>query len=158
MPIPVFRGQTRELTVEDLPACRLIYRRAAWESDPAGYSVEQRRVWASFADAEGFGEFLIADGGFVAEWNDEIAGFCSYENNGYIRSLYVNPNFQRCGVGGVLLTEMLKCLTGASRIWTVASLFSRGLFARHGFVLTEVENKVHGGVSFERYIMDLSLS
>ena len=146
----------RDLSREDLAVCQEIYRRAALESDPHAYSSKQREVWASFADEEGFADFMMGDGGLVVEKDGAVCGFSSYEENGYIRCLYVSPDFQRSGVGGTLLSIMLNRLAGSPRIWTIASLFSRGLFARHGFTLTETEHKVHRGVAFERYIMDLT--
>lgn len=145
----------RPLAVDDVPLCRDIYRRAARESDPhGGYSPRQREVWAQFADEEGFADFIREEEGWVFEEAGRICAFCSYEHNGYIRTLYVAPDYQRRGIGGALLEFSLRRLTGAPRIWSIASLFSRGLFARFGFELVETEEKEYQGVVFLRYIME----
>ncbi|KAB2488218.1 GNAT family N-acetyltransferase [Priestia endophytica] len=71
----------------------------------------------------------------VAEYNGEIVGFANYspikkENQSELSAIYIQPEFQRRGIGTALLTEGIKTLRGIREI----------------FVNVEKENKV--GTSF----------
>ena len=112
------------------------------------------RVWASFAVDEGFSDFVLKDEGWGFFSENVLCAFCSHEHNGYIRSLYVAPEYQRTGLGSRLLDHSLSRLRDPERIWSIASIFSRNLFALFGFVLVEVEEKSYQGVTFSRYIME----
>jgi putative acetyltransferase len=74
-------------------------------------------------------ELAIIDG--------HVAGFTDLDDHGYIHTLFVDPDFGRHGVASALLTSMVALARqrGLPAVTTFASLTSRPVFERHGFVI-----------------------
>ena len=68
------------------------------------------------------------------------AGFINVETDfrhrGYIDSLYIHPNWQRCGLGELAIRQLEQWARkqGYSQLSADASYLSRGLFIKLGFV------------------------
>lgn len=153
----------RPATAADLPRLRALYAASARAAGPGAYSEAQIEAWARFASAPAFDAFVLGITTLVAERENErggeMLGFGGLEARGgalgRIASLYVNAGAQRQGVGTALLVALLQEARqrDITRLTTEASVFSRPLFARHGFVLEEIETVERGSVTFRRYLM-----
>jgi putative acetyltransferase len=90
--------------------------------------------WAA-ARAAAHTQLAIIDG--------HVAGFTDLDHHGYIDMLFVDPDFGRHGVASALLASALLASVvalarqrGLPALTTFASLTSRPVFERHGFVIT----------------------
>ena len=136
-----------------IPALMTLFEQAVVRSGPEHYSEAQVAQWALGARHPGFASQLREHHGWVAEQGDTPLGFVTLSPDGHLSLLYVSPDYQRQGLGNLLLTT---AMTGARalglrQITTEASAFSYELFLRHGFTLIGLERVVRGGVSFTRH-------
>lgn len=151
----------RAATVLDIPALATVYRDSVKAIAPQRYSPEQVEAWAYFpSDTEAFNDFIFHPTTFVAELDGMIVGFSGVEENGHIASLYVHSNYNRQGIGSRLLETVIEYaqLHQISRLYTEASEFSRALFEKFGFQVSQTENIIREGVWFHRYLLEILLS
>lgn len=145
----------QSLTDSDLCRCREIYRAAALQAKNSGYSSTHLQVWASFADAPEFRDFIYGDRHIGFWQGDLLVGFGSWREDGYLKSLYVEPQFQGRGIGSALVTGMLADFTWGYEITVDASTLSMPLFKKFGFRIVAEEKVVRGGLTFRRFQMGL---
>ena len=149
--------QLRALQADDLPVLAQLYRDAALVTGGECYSPEQTRIWARHThDLDQFGKVLGAGRTYVAEWEGEVASFGQLLPMDHISYLYTDPRFARRGCALALCTEMerVALASGIAHLRTEASHLSRGLFARRGFEVQDIERvMLEEGVFFERYRM-----
>ncbi|MEM1269331.1 MAG: GNAT family N-acetyltransferase [Bacteroidota bacterium] len=145
----------RPASEADVPAMRAIYRRAVKQLGPVAYTPEQVETWASFADSPVFTRRLAPLATtLVAEKAGRVAGYASVRDN-RVSALYVDPDFSRQGLATALLERLLATFPQRP-LQTEASHFSRSVFERQGFELTEIDEVTRaGGVTFNRFIMSL---
>lgn len=123
----------------------------------AQYDAEQREAWAP--EPPNVDEWRHRFRGLhtiVAEKDGSYLGFISYEPNGHIDLLYTAPGAARRGVASALLRQAAAQLSTAgsvTELFTEASLVAAPFFLRHGFEITEEQNVVRRGVSFQRFAM-----
>ncbi|MDA3959970.1 MAG: GNAT family N-acetyltransferase [Planctomycetota bacterium] len=141
------------LTPTDLSACRAIYRNTVRALGPSRYSPTQVAAWSAFADHDDFVDFVLHDHGFGYRDHDALLGFASIAVDGYIKSLYVAAEAGRRGIASQLLHQVMAAVDPVAGYTTVASQFSRPLFARHGFVVETEETTLYNEVSFVRWRM-----
>lgn len=139
----------------DVDALADVFRRTIRKLGPQQYSVEQVAEWASAAERPQFRDFILCVDTFVSETNGRIGGFCGIADNGYIASLYVDPDFLRQRVASQLLDHAIQHVyrSGVQHLRTEASRFSRPLFRKFGFVDVGTEPACINGVYFDRYLM-----
>jgi putative acetyltransferase len=113
--------------------------------------VPERRGGADWADR------LSRQAIIVAETADEIVGFMSLADGGYIDFAYVRPAVQGRGVFKRLYREIEKHSrkSAAQKLWVHASLMARPAFAAVGFSLVEAQVVAIGNERFERFKMEL---
>ena len=135
-----------------------LHRRAILASSEAVYSNEQKESWAfglkpEFYDASS-GVFEVAvddDGvarGFCHAIDDEVLGF------------YVDPNWQRRGIGAALLAraEAGMAARGIPAAHVKATLTAQPFYERHGYaVLAQSEHKTRGGLVLPCVILEKQL-
>ncbi|MGN2393308.1 GNAT family N-acetyltransferase, partial [Pelomicrobium sp. G1] len=92
---------------------------------------------------------------FVAVQSAEVAGFISYEPNGYIELLYVALSYARRGVASFLYVHAERTLfcAGVTELCTEASPVAKPVFERFGFVVTEEQEITLRGSLFRRFAM-----
>jgi len=121
------------------------------------YDAEQRQAWAPVSpDIDEWRHRFAGLHTIVAEEESTYLGFISYEPNGHIDLLYTAPISARRGVASALLREAVARLSAAGEIpelFTEASLIATPFFLKHGFEITEEQNIVRRGVSFQRFAM-----
>lgn len=146
----------RAATAADVPTLAALYADAVRTTGPQAYTPEQVEAWRAAADEPfSFRLTVLNADVLVAEGASGIVGFCGLRADGYVSALYVRGDRQRQDVGAALLARLVAEaeVRRMARLFTEASAFSRGLFARHGFVLVEVERVERRGVPFDRYVM-----
>jgi len=120
------------------------------------YTAEQLSAWAPTApDIAGWERRLEALHTVIAEQNDIIAGFASYEDDGHLDLLFTHPAFARRGVATRLYLQVESALRTAqvAKIFTEASLAARPFFENHGFQVDAEELVERRGVQLRRFAM-----
>jgi GNAT superfamily N-acetyltransferase len=91
--------------------------------------------------------------------DNHVAGFVDLDDNGYIHMMFVDPDFGRRGVASALLASVVALARerGLPALTTFASLTSRPVFERHGFVITGERYFGEGDHAAKTYSMRCSL-
>jgi putative acetyltransferase len=127
----------------------------------ADYSPEQIAAWAPDPpDLNHWRNRLSRRMVFVAENDDAVIGFVTFETDGHLDHLYVHHRFQRQGVARALCqrVEQEARSTGINRLFTEASITARPFFERIGFRVVAPQTIQHRGVSFTNFRMVKFLS
>src|SRR5471030_3463667 len=96
--------EIREYRDSDCAALADIFQRAVREIARKDYSPMQVVAWApEMRDIEAFAAGRTAKPTFVAEYDGQVAGFTDLDGDGHIDMFFVNPDFQRRGVGSAML-------------------------------------------------------
>lgn len=150
----------RAYAAGDAAATRQIFVRAVQDTARAHYSPDQVAAWAAdtgtpdswhAARAAAHTQLAIRDG--------QVAGFTDLDDDGYVDMLFVDPDFGRQGIASALLASMIALARqrGLSVVTTFASLTSRPVFERHGFVITGERYFGEGDSAAKTYEMRLLL-
>jgi len=146
----------RAYTANDAEATSLIFLRAVRETGPAHYSPEQVEAWAAdFGDLDSWAAARAAADTLLAVIEDRVVGFTDLDDHGYIDMLFVDPDFGRRGVASALLASVIALARqrGLPALTTFASLTSRPVFERHGFVITGERYFGEGDLAAKTYAM-----
>ena len=102
----------------------------------------------------------VAEKGAAAVQQEQLAGFLSYDGQGHIDLLFVDPKSARRGVATCLLghAETALAAAGVRQLWTEASLTARPFFAGQGFEVTEEQTVALRGEVFRRFQMHKTLT
>jgi putative acetyltransferase len=121
------------------------------------YTAEQLSAWAgpSIPDGAYWRQRLAPLHTIVAEHDDILVGFGSYEDDGHLDFLFTHPDFARRGVATRLLQRIESAFrsAGVCRIFTEASLAARPFFEHHGFQVDAEELIECRGVQLRRFAM-----
>ncbi len=140
----------------DIPALAKLYSHSVKAIAPGQYSQEQVQVWASFSEeTESFRRFILEPTTFVAEKTLLLLGFSGVTHKGHIASLYVHGDYNRQGIGSLLLDSVIEYaqINGINQLHSEASEFSKPLFEKFGFSSYATEKVIRNGVLFQRYLM-----
>lgn len=131
--------ELRAYLAGDAKATSVIFLRAVHETAPAHYSPEQVTAWAAdFGDLDSWAAARSASDTQLALIDGHAVGFADLDDHGYIDMLFVDPDFGRQGIASTLLDSLIALaqLRGLPALTTFASLTSRAVFERLGFVIT----------------------
>jgi GNAT superfamily N-acetyltransferase len=128
----LFRTTIESVCAKDYTPLQL----AAW----AG-SADDKERWLKLIDEQFF---------YVAEIHEQLCGFASVTDEGYLDTLYVHKDFQDKGIASLLLNtiELKAKELGLTKIHTDASITAYPFFMKHGFAVTETYIKQRNGVEF----------
>ncbi len=129
----------------------------AVRNGPSAYTEAQRQQWVpERRSGPEWTERLASQSVIVAEHADEIVGFMSLADGGYIDFAYVRPWAQGTGVFRRMYDEIERCgqANGLAKLWVHASERARPAFAAVGFVVIEKQVVTIGGELFERFKME----
>ena len=132
--------ELRAYTAGDAQATSVIFLRAVRET-AEGPSTRRSRseAWAAnYGDLDSWAAARAAAHTQLAIIDGHVAGFTDLDDHGYIDMLFVDPDFGRHGVASALLASVVALARqrGLPALTTFASLTSRPVFERHGFVIT----------------------
>jgi putative acetyltransferase len=131
--------ELRAYTASDAEATALIFLRAVRQTATVHYSPEQVAAWAAnYGDPDSWAAARAAAQTQLAVIDGRVAGFTDLDEHGYVHMLFVDPDFGRRGVASALLASVVALARqrGLPALTTFASLTSRPVFERQGFVVT----------------------
>jgi len=151
----------RPVIESDIPELVELYARSTRALAPSAYSPEQVESWASFAVVStAFRLFIFKADTFAAVDDTGILGFAGLESTGRVASVYVRHDRFRQGIATALLQYLIQLANdrGINALHAEASVFSRPLFHRVGFVDAGVEHVERNGVHFTRQLVRYEMS
>lgn len=115
------------------------------------YNEVQLSVWAkNLHQLQARSKELLEQNTLVAEINEEIVGFGSITNSGYLDLLFVHKDYQGCGIATALCNELEK---GFSIIVTYASITAKPFFEKRGYKVIKEQEVERFGVKLKNYKM-----
>jgi len=146
---------------QDCETLATLYRRSVREIAAGDYTPAQILAWApDRLDMEKFSARLLSRPTFVAEMENTVAGFTDLEPDGHIDLFFVNPDFQRRGVGTAMLAHVTARARsqGLTRLYAEVSRTARPLFARHSFVVLAAQEVALRGEFLQNFRMEKALT
>jgi len=154
----------RPLEESDIAVTAEIFFRAVHLGAAEAYDDKQRSAWApAIPDIGVWAARLKPQTVFVATAgcsSDRPIGFVSVNGTGLVDLAFVDPDWSRCGVGGLLHAAMLQWARarGMASLTTEASLIARPFFERHGWTVDKQQTVHREGVALTNFRMSLSLN
>ncbi len=147
----------RKASHSDLKVLSSIYYRAVDRQLRDFCGEAQIDYYLRFArDESKFDRFIEDAETWIFEVDAVPVGFCGFQADGHISSLYVDPDHSRKGIGSALVRHviMLGSKTGIDRVFTEANSLSRHFFEKNGFAIISEETRYRNGIPFKRYNME----
>jgi putative acetyltransferase len=120
------------------------------------YSQEQIDVWApTILNKEKWAQSLSERYTYVVEFEGKIVGFGDMTHDGSLEHLYVDKDFQGCGIASLILKsiEQKAQELGISEIITESSITAKPFFEKRGFFVVKEQQKLVRGMMFTNYVM-----
>ena len=147
----------RKLTEEDIPILQILFRETVLHVNARDYTREEVEDWASCGESAEHMKDLLARNDYVAVLNEqgEIIGFSSMNAEGYLHSLFVHKDYQRVGVGGLLLSAVEKRAReyGVSEITSEVSLTACPFFEKRGYEVIKVQKRRANRLELTNFVM-----
>ncbi|MBE9165503.1 GNAT family N-acetyltransferase [Tychonema sp. LEGE 06208] len=121
------------------------------------YTKAQVDAWApADIDIESWTKSLSSKFTFVAEEGDTIAGFGELEANGHIDRFYCHKDFQRQGVGKLILTQIESKAQdlGLKKLFAEASITAKAFFETQGFMAIKKQEVERRGKKLINFVME----
>ncbi|WP_373535598.1 GNAT family N-acetyltransferase [Microcoleus sp.] len=121
------------------------------------YTTAQVDAWApADTDIQTWMQSLSSKFTFVAEEGDIIAGFGELEANGHIDRFYCHKDFQRQGVGKLILTQIESKAQelGLKKLFAEASITARAFFETQGFMVIKKQEVERRGQKLINFVME----
>lgn len=121
------------------------------------YTQEQVDTWApENMSYETWVEKLQTKLTYVVEENGQIVGFGQLESDGHIDCFYCHNEYQRKGIGSMLLNHIEKTARalGIKRLFTEASITAKLFFQILGFSVIREQQVERRGVYFRNFAME----
>ena len=146
----------RQITIKDQLELKKVYFDSIQSLDEKIYSLEQKRAWSSQAWKNPNFEKSITKGkGWLLSEKGIIVAFATRYPNNRIALFYCKGNFQRKGLGSLLLHKLENEAKkeGLDTLSTEASLISCKLFLKNKWKIIRKEKVTINNIFFERYKM-----
>ena len=124
------------------------------------YTTAQVDAWApADTDIQIWMQSLSSKFTFVAEEGDTIAGFGELEANGHIDRFYCHKDFQKQGIGKLILTQIESKAQelGLKKIFTESSITARSFFEAQGFMVIREQEVERRGQKFINFAMEKNI-
>ncbi len=124
------------------------------------YDARQRRAWASrVPSGPSWHSRLAAQQTLVARNFERPVGFMTLADDGYIDLAFVDPAYQRQGIGGLLYAQIEALAREAQieRLYSEASHLVRGLFEQQGWTVIKEQQIERVGVKLTNFVMEKRL-
>lgn len=152
-----FRYRLRKLSKEDIPILQTLFRETVLHVNARDYTREEVEDWASCGDSAEHMKDLLARNDYVVALNEqgEIIGFSSMNTEGYLHLLFVHKDYQRVGVGSLLLSAMEKRAReyGVAEITSEVSLTARPFFEENGYKVIKVQKRRANRLELTNFVM-----
>ncbi len=151
------RYRLRKLSEEDISVLQTLFRETVLHVNARDYTREEVEDWVSCGESAEHMKELLARNDYVAALNeqDEIIGFSSMNTEGYLHSLFVHKDYQRVGVGSLLLSAVEKKAReyGVSEITSEVSLTARPFFEKRGYEVVKVQKRRANRLELTNFVM-----
>ncbi len=148
----------RRLAESDIPHLRELFRSTVLCVNSKDYTDEECKDWASCGDSTEHWKNLLSKNDFFAALDGvgNIIGFSSMNAEGHLHSLFVHKDWQRKGVGALLLSEAERMATayGAEKITSEVSITARPFFERRGYRTVKEQKAKANRMYLTNYVME----
>ncbi|PYE35150.1 GNAT family acetyltransferase [Idiomarina fontislapidosi] len=121
------------------------------------YSQAQVEAWApSDYDSQEWEHKMNKIAPYVAELNDDIAGYADLQQDGLIDHFFCHHKYQGKGLGGALMQHIIvnAQTRGLIKIYSHVSITARPFFERFGFIITTSKHVKVRGEELQNFIME----
>ena len=125
------------------------------------YTKAQVDAWApADIDIESWTKSLSSKFTFVAEEGETIASFGELEASGHIDCFYCHKDFQRQGVGRIILGKIdaKARILGIKKLYTEASITAKTFFESQGFMVVKKQEVERRGQKLINFAMEKIIS
>ncbi len=146
----------RDFRIGDEAALYQLHHGAIHRVASRDYTAEQIDAWAPpEPDLEAWALKMRALQPFVAEADGVIAGYADLQASGYLDHFYVSADFQRRGVGRMLMGRIHEeaARLGITELKSDVSRTAQPFFASFGFDIVEQRSVVRHGVTIPNALM-----
>lgn len=150
----------RPATESDAPSMASIFFHTIRHVNIKDYSPMQIDAWAGpTPDPEKWKARLVGKHMFVVCHAHDVVGFAELEPDGHVDAVYVHHEYQKCGVGSLLLTriEELAVQLGLRRLFTEASITALPFFRHRGFEVIQQQEVEYRGSTFTNFRMEYTM-
>lgn len=148
--------ELRTATIRDAKEMQHIHESAVRTTCKDFYTKKQIEVWLEGRSPEGYHEGIKKGDMYVAEDDDEIAGF-GHAIPGEVVAIFVDPSFEKKGIGKALLDYGLQiALTDHQKVQVESTVNAEGFYKSHGFVKIRDDVHIKKGVEAPVVIMEYS--
>jgi putative acetyltransferase len=150
----------RDYRPDDATALVELFRSSVRVLARKDHTENQLLAWApDDIDPNVFGPRRASRPTWVAEIDEQIAGFSDLEPDGHVDMLYIHPAHQGKGVARALLQHVEEAAIhdGLKLIYTHASITARPVFERMGFKTMYAQTVTARGETFTNYRMEKPL-
>lgn len=165
------RIRLREAEQEDILKMADLFRDTVKTVNAADYTTEETADWAACGEEKEHWETLLERLHFVVAEvvngrsnrsvqeartdGGEMVGFASISDEGYLHSMFVHKNFQRCGVATVLLHSMEEYAAslGIPEITSEVSITARPFFENEGYRVVCRQKRRAKHLELENFVM-----
>ncbi|MGA9657579.1 MAG: GNAT family N-acetyltransferase [Asticcacaulis sp.] len=152
--------RVRDYNPDDIDTLMRLFQAAVAAIPQTDYTSDQLRAWASQRlDRDAWLIRRASKPTFVAQIDDEIAGFSDLTDAGYIDMMFVHPQYQGKGVARALFARIMDVAQRKAirMLETDASITARPFFKSCGFETLSSQEVAIGGQVLRNYRMRLSL-
>lgn len=154
---PSSQYKLRKLSEEDIPVLQVLFRETVLHVNARDYTREEVEDWASCGESAEHMKDLLAHNDYVAVLNerDEIIGFSSMNAEGYLHSLFAHKDYQRVGVGSLLLSAVEKRAQEyeVAEITSEVSLTARPFFEKRGYEVVKIQKRRANRLELTNFVM-----
>ncbi len=137
------------------PMAQLFYN-TVHSVNKSDYSQEQLDAWASgIIDFNAWHEKFSSSVTIIAECQGVLRGFANRAARGEIDFLYVHKDYQRQGIGSIML-RFLEMQRHGELPWAFVSLTARPFFESRGYAVLRENRVLRKGVVLKNYLMKKS--
>ena len=151
----------RTAVISDIPELKTLYKTTVLTINREDYSAEEVEDWASCGDNDAhWNELLIEQHCIVAEnKKNEIVGFTSINDEGYMHMMFVHKDFQGQGIATLLYQtlEEYAIKKDAKQITSEVSITAKLFFEKQGFVVNEEQKRKANKLQLVNYKMSKQL-
>ena len=147
----------RKANFDDIDPVRFLFRDTVISINAQDYKPEEIKVWSEcYRNIESWKKDIETQHFLLAIVNDQIVGFGSIADNGYLDFLYVHKDFQQQGIATKLLFEIEKHANKlqVKKIFSFVSKTARSFFEKNGYSKTGEQVNSLNQIEFVNSVME----
>ena len=151
----------RKAQSADVDHITTLFAETVGEINRHDYNSDQIRAWQQGKYPRSKWEKRIHEQYFlVAIENQELVGFASLTNNGFLDTLFVHKNHQRKGIAKKMVEALIDYARSNNfiRIETEGSITAQPFFTKMGFTVIRPQKVEARGVYLDNFLMEKMLS